>query len=71
MTCVMLHGIAMFQSEQLLKDVQLEEQRDTLSKDLSGGQKRKLSLAMALMGDPKVGQGIVISSLYYYCSYYC
>lgn len=39
---------------QLLKDVDLADQKDTLSKDLSGGQKRKLCVGMALVGDPKV-----------------
>jgi len=38
----------------LLKDVDLVDQMDTLAKDLSGGQKRKLSVGMALIGDPKV-----------------
>ena len=39
---------------QLLKDVDLVDQVDTLAKDLSGGQKRKLSVGLALIGDPKV-----------------
>ena len=39
---------------QLLKDINLEDQKDTLSKNLSGGQKRKLCVGMALVGDPKV-----------------
>lgn len=38
----------------LLKDIDLADQKDTLSKDLSGGQKRKLCVGMALIGDPKV-----------------
>eukprot|EP01114_Cavostelium_apophysatum_P013017 TRINITY_DN3066_c0_g1_i2.p1 TRINITY_DN3066_c0_g1~~TRINITY_DN3066_c0_g1_i2.p1 ORF type:complete len:1610 (-),score=443.90 TRINITY_DN3066_c0_g1_i2:33-4862(-) len=38
----------------LLKKVGLEEKKTTLSKSLSGGMKRKLSLAIALVGDPKV-----------------
>ena len=32
----------------------LYEKRDTQAKDLSGGQKRKLQLAIALMGDAKI-----------------
>ena len=35
-------------------EIDLADQRDTLSKDLSGGQKRKLSVGIALIGDPKV-----------------
>ena len=38
----------------MLKDIDLVDQKDTLSKDLSGGQKRKLCVGMALIGDPKV-----------------
>ncbi|KAL5018612.1 hypothetical protein ScPMuIL_004334 [Solemya velum] len=37
-----------------LKDVFLSDQDATHAKDLSGGQKRKLSVAIALIGDPKV-----------------
>lgn len=39
---------------QLLNDVSLTDKRETLARDLSGGQKRKLCLAMALIGDPKI-----------------
>ncbi|XP_078349015.1 cholesterol transporter ABCA5-like isoform X2 [Oculina patagonica] len=38
----------------LMKEIDLADQKDTLSKDLSGGQKRKLCVGMALIGDPKV-----------------
>ena len=47
--------ISYFQIDQTIKDVGLEDQKDTFAKDLSGGQKRKLSVAIALIGDPKVG----------------
>lgn len=40
--------------EQTLKEVYLEEKADTKASDLSGGQKRKLSIAIALIGDPKL-----------------
>ena len=40
--------------DQALKDVDLEDSRSKWSKELSGGQKRKLSVAIALIGDPKV-----------------
>jgi len=39
---------------QVLHDFDLEEQKKTLSIHLSGGQKRKLCLAMALVGNPRV-----------------
>ena len=32
----------------------MEEKKDFLTKDLSGGQKRKLCVGIALIGDPKV-----------------
>ncbi|KAJ3262719.1 ATP-binding cassette sub- A member 5 [Chytriomyces hyalinus] len=38
--------------EALLSDVGLLEKADTAAKNLSGGQKRKLSLAIALLGNP-------------------
>ena len=37
-----------------LADVGITEKRDTRAKELSGGQKHKLSVAVALIGDPKV-----------------
>ena len=40
--------------EKAIADVDLQHQMDTYSKDLSGGQKRKLSVAIALIGDPKL-----------------
>lgn len=38
----------------LLKDVQLEEKWKSQVKELSGGQKQRLSIAVALVNDPKV-----------------
>ena len=38
----------------IIKDVDLVEKTDVSSKNLSGGQKRKLSVGIALIGDPKV-----------------
>jgi len=38
----------------LLKDIDLIHVKDTLSRNLSGGQKRKLCVGSALIGDPKV-----------------
>ena len=38
----------------ILIDIDLEDKRNTLSKKLSGGQKRKLSVGIALIGDPKI-----------------
>lgn len=38
----------------LLKDVDLEEWRSTPSSELSGGMQRRLSLAISLVGNPKV-----------------
>lgn len=38
----------------LLKDVELEEKWKSMVKELSGGQKQRLSIAVALVNDPKV-----------------
>lgn len=40
--------------DQAIQDVALSEKRNTLSKNLSGGMQRKLSLAIAFCGGSKV-----------------
>jgi len=40
--------------EQLITDLELAEYRDTLAKDLSGGNKRKLQVGLALIGDSRL-----------------
>jgi ABC-type multidrug transport system ATPase subunit len=37
-----------------IEDVALLEKRNTFARDLSGGMKRKLSVAIAFCGDPRV-----------------
>uniref|UniRef100_A0A1B6L2P7 ABC transporter domain-containing protein n=2 Tax=Graphocephala atropunctata TaxID=36148 RepID=A0A1B6L2P7_9HEMI len=38
----------------ILCDIDLEDKADSEAKDLSGGQKRKLSVGIAIIGDPKI-----------------
>ena len=38
----------------ILEDIDLTEKADAVAKNLSGGQKRKLSVGIALIGDPKI-----------------
>ena len=40
--------------DDILKDIDLEEKKEVLAKKLSGGQKRRLSVGIALIGDPKI-----------------
>ncbi|CAF1607738.1 unnamed protein product, partial [Adineta ricciae] len=40
--------------EKILELINLNEDRDTLTKNLSGGMKRRLSIGMSLFGDPKI-----------------
>ncbi|KAJ8680638.1 hypothetical protein QAD02_016425, partial [Eretmocerus hayati] len=40
--------------QKTLKDIELLEKADTFAKYLSGGQKRKLSVGIAIIGDPKI-----------------
>ncbi|CAK8683815.1 unnamed protein product [Clavelina lepadiformis] len=40
--------------QRVVKLIGLEDQIETFAKDLSGGQKRKLSVGIAIMGDPKI-----------------
>ena len=44
--------------------IDLKEKIDVLSKNLSGGQKRKLSVGIAILGDPKVTKDVIISIVY-------
>ncbi len=41
-------------AEDLIKLISLEDKRNTRSKDLSGGQRQRLSLALALVNDPRL-----------------
>jgi ABC-type multidrug transport system ATPase subunit len=47
-------AILPLQIDALLNKLDLNDSRTTLAKDLSGGQKRKLSITIALIGDPKI-----------------
>lgn len=40
--------------DEMMKDVGLSEKKDTIARNLSGGMRRKLSLAIALIGNPKL-----------------
>lgn len=55
---VLLQGIPKtlieFEVNKTLKDIDLLDKADTYAKYLSGGQKRKLSVGIAVIGDPKV-----------------
>ena len=42
-------------TETILQLIGLTNDRNTLSKDLSGGMKRRLSIGISLINDPKVG----------------
>ncbi|KAJ8299359.1 hypothetical protein KUTeg_023419 [Tegillarca granosa] len=50
----LMNMILQMMAEKVLNDVNLSEQIDVFAKNLSGGQKRKLSVAIALIGDPKI-----------------
>ena len=47
-------GEAKAKAEYLLKLLKLEHRKNALAKDLSGGMKRRLNMAIAMMHDPKI-----------------
>lgn len=49
-----------FKVAKVLKDLDLDKIKTAQAKNLSGGQKRKLSVGIAILGDPKV-TGINVS----------
>lgn len=48
-----------FEVMKTLRDIDLVDKANTSAKHLSGGQKRKLSIGIAVIGDPKVNPLIV------------
>ena len=40
--------------DSIINDIDLRDKADALASKLSGGQKRKLSVGIALIGDPKI-----------------
>lgn len=71
-----------FEVSKILRDVDLTEKTNSQAKHLSGGQKRKLSVGIAIIGDPKVRARILcfctrcpkfaksISQKHSFCCYY-
>ena len=53
-----------------IEDVALLEKRHSFAKDLSGGMKRKLSVAIAFCGDSKVIFLVSITGVRFFC-YLC
>lgn len=51
---VFFSNVFLFKVRKVLKDLDLEKIMDAQAKNLSGGQKRKLSVGIAILGDPKV-----------------
>lgn len=49
-----VHGLGKEKTEEMIALFRMEEVANSRAKTLSGGWKRKLSIAMALIGDPKV-----------------
>lgn len=48
----------------LLKRLNVIQKKDELTSNLSGGMKRKLSLAIALVGNPKVSNGVIVQIIF-------
>ncbi len=52
--------------EKILRLIGLVNDRQTLSKNLSGGMKRRLSIGISLIGDPKVFQSFSLLFFFYH-----
>lgn len=50
-----------FEVTKTLRDIDLVDKANVSAKHLSGGQKRKLSIGIAVIGDPKVNMSIKYS----------
>lgn len=50
----------------MLKDLDLEKIMTAQAKNLSGGQKRKLSVGIAILGDPKVPEVLMYFYLFFF-----
>ncbi|KAF3817321.1 hypothetical protein GH733_011721 [Mirounga leonina] len=46
--------------QQVLRDLEMENIQDILAQNLSGGQKRKLTFGIAILGDPQVSRALII-----------
>lgn len=62
--CLVLSSIVFDQQvSKVLKDLELDKIRSAQVKNLSAGQKRKLSVGIAILGDPKVWRRSLVSVL--------
>ena len=53
--------------DEMIKSLALEDKRNTQSRNLSGGMKRKLSVGNALVGNSKVIFKLHVREKYFYC----
>jgi len=69
-SCVLLQGIcpSLVEAEvsKTLRDIDLLEKANTFAKHLSGGQKRKLSVGIAVIGDPRVCNHTLLHYVLYF-----
>lgn len=55
--------ILLLQVQKVLLDLDMQAIKDNQAKKLSGGQKRKLSLGIAVLGNPKVNKHCVTDAM--------
>lgn len=70
--CDLLQGIhsSLIESEvsKTLRDIDLADKANTFAKHLSGGQKRKLSVGIAVIGDPRVRSNVLLKQTVNFCN---
>lgn len=62
--CVCFNTCNFFQVQRVLLELEMKNIQDILARNLSGGQKRKLTFGTAILGDSQVSQSVVLQVIF-------